>query len=113
MKIELDLPDIEGFEIAEGKQPRPVKVGEYYLGMETLEAKQWNGACTSFDNAIVLKKKAPKYKTVSYADCVGDNGCKYVEIKALEDLIKLAQTDIESMSNAQCREWDAIVDLIK
>ena len=87
MKIELDLPDIEGFEIAEGKQPRPVKVGEYYLGMETLEAKQWNGACTSFDNAIVLKKKAPKYKTTTVD--TGRELFKYVEIKALEDAMSL------------------------
>ena len=85
MKIELDLPEIEGFELAKGKQPRPVKVGEYSINMETLEATQWNGACTSFDNAIVLKKKAPKYKVL---DSVAFDGV-YVEIKALEDALTL------------------------
>ena len=87
MKITLDLPDIEGFEIAEGKQPRHVKVGEYCLSMETLEAKQWNGACTSFDNAIVLKKKAPKYQVVKFDMLNKDKS--YVEIKALEDAMSL------------------------
>jgi hypothetical protein len=55
--------------------------------METLEATQWNGACTSFDNAIVLKKKAPKYLVIP---CGGNiYGKTLVEIKALEDALKL------------------------
>lgn len=106
MKIELDLPEIEGFEYTGAY--RTAEIGEYVLIHDHVIECQGH----SYEYPI-LKKKAPKYKTVSYADCVGDNGCKYVEIKALEELIKLAQTDIESMSNAQCREWDAIVDLIK
>jgi hypothetical protein len=98
MKIELDLPEIEGFELAEGKQPRPVKVGEYSINMETLGATQWNGACTSFDNAIVLKKKAPKYETrfIDKNNClwIGDDqgireGKTYVEIKALREAIAI------------------------
>jgi hypothetical protein len=85
MKITLDLPEIEGFELAEGKQPRPVKFGEYSINMETLEATQWNGSCTSFDNAIVLKKKAPKYKKMR-SKLFGSN---FVEIKALKDAIAI------------------------
>jgi hypothetical protein len=87
MKITLDLPEIEGYELAEGKQPRPVKFGEYSINMETLEATQWNGACTSFDNAIVLKKKAPKYHTFTSSHPFHE--CEYVEIKALEDAIEI------------------------
>lgn len=107
MKIELDLPDIEGFEIAEGKQPRPVKVGEYYLGMETLEAKQWNGACTSFDNAIALKKKAPKYRTEEITYQKGK--IKMVDIKALEDAIEI----IDSYYNWSADSRDATLELKK
>jgi hypothetical protein len=87
MKIELDLPEIEGYELAEGKQPRPVNFGEYSINMETLEATQWNGAYTSFDNAIVLKKKAPKYKTTTVD--TGRELFQYVEIKALREAIAI------------------------
>ncbi|PHS61655.1 MAG: hypothetical protein COB12_12000 [Flavobacterium sp.] len=83
MKIEIELPEIEGFEAADGKQPRPVKVGEYYVDMETLKEIKWEGACTSFDHSIILKKKAPKYKIMGTEDGIG----VYVEIKVVEDIL--------------------------
>jgi hypothetical protein len=120
MKVTLDLPEIEGFELAEGKQPRPVKFGEYSINMETLEATQWNGACTSFDNAIVLKKKAPKYETrfIDKNNClwIGDDqgireGKTYVEIKALEDALKLMHG--RTLNFDDMRIYDELKSLIK
>ena len=104
MKIELDLPEVPGYEYTgEYRSPKldePFKAG---AGVRFGSG----GMSAEFP---ILKKKAPKYSVIGEGHALFKT---YVEIKALEDLIKLAQTDIESMSNAQCREWDAIVDLIK
>jgi hypothetical protein len=88
--------------------------------METLEATQWNGACTSFDNAIVLKKKAPKYETrfIDKNNClwIGDDqgireGKTYVEIKALEDALKLMHG--RTLNFDDMRIYDELKSLIK
>ena len=106
MKIELDLPEIEGFEYTGAY--RTAEIGEYVLIHDHVIECQGH----SYEYPI-LKKKEPKYKLLSHKQSIKDDDViEYVEIKALKDLIKLAQTDIESMSNAQCEEWDSIVDLL-
>jgi hypothetical protein len=86
MKIELDLPEIEGFELAEGKQPRMAKAGDYFTDLlgEKMTFKDPHSGYT-VEKYIILKKKAPKYKVL---DSVAFDGV-YVEIKALEDAIEI------------------------
>jgi hypothetical protein len=94
MKIELDLPEIEGYELADGKQPRPAIHGDHYINMETLKSSTWGGDLSSLDSAIILKKKAPKYQVITAVSFLQKSGhidlsAEYVEIKALEDALKL------------------------
>jgi len=124
MKVTLDLPEIEGFEPDEGKQPRNVKFGEYYLSLETLEPKSWDEVRTSFDHAIILKKKAPAYEFI-YRNTRGnralvkfdspDDNIKYVEIKALEDAFQMIErmNSNPEMMAMECDEYAALKELIK
>jgi hypothetical protein len=104
MKIELDLPEIEGYEYT--GEYRPPQKNEFFSEEGKAVLSRHDSSC----DYPILKKKAPKYYTMDTHNILGR--IKLVEIKALEDLIALAQTDIESMSNVQCKEWDVIVDLI-
>ena len=87
MKIELDLPDIEGFEPDEGKQPRRPKLDEWYVGINSRVPRQAGEIHCGL--AIILKKKAPEYRT--HEEKVWLDGryhlTRYVEIKAIEDAI--------------------------
>ena len=87
MKIELDLPDIEGYELAEGKQPRMAKAGDYFTDLlgEKMTFKDPHSGYT-VEKYIILKKKAPKYLVIDGAAFEK----KYVEIKALEDALELS-----------------------
>ena len=83
MKVELDLPEIEGYEYT--GEYRQIENGDYYY--RNSSAEYWGISNPSSSLGLILKKKAPKYKTT---DIHTDNGViKYVEIKALEDALKL------------------------
>ena len=88
MKIELDLPEIEGFEPDEGKQPRMAKKGDNYTGITGIVSK-WQSSKDTEHAYIILKKKAPEYRT--HEEKVWLDGryhlTRYVEIKAIEDAI--------------------------
>ena len=56
-------------------------------------------------------KPEPKYHT-ELSSVYQKGTLKMVEVKAVADLIKLAQTNIEDMSSAQCKEWEEIKNLI-
>jgi hypothetical protein len=82
MKIELDLPEIEGYEYT--GEYRIAEVMEYF--MEELQASRLRESRTDSEYPI-LKKKAPKYLVIP---CGGNiYGKTLVEIKALEDALKL------------------------
>jgi hypothetical protein len=82
MKIELDLPEIEGYEYT-GKN-RQAK-GEHYLTNANRVGFQPTPLGYTIGHYPILKKKAPKYKVL---DSVAFDGV-YVEIKALEDAIEI------------------------
>ena len=104
MKIELDLPEVPGYEYTgEYRSPKldePFKAG---AGVRFGSG----GMSAEFP---ILKKKAPKYSVIGEGHALFKT---YVEIKALADLVRLAQTNIEDMSNAQTNEWEEIKQLLK
>jgi hypothetical protein len=116
MKITLDLPEIEGYEYT--GEFRRAKDREPYMtsggGVES---------CIGGSNSQypILKKKAPKYETrfIDKQNClwIGDDqgireGKTYVEIKAISDLVRLAQTNIEDMDHFEQQEWAEIKELL-
>lgn len=108
--IEIEVP--EGYEVAEGEQPRLPEKGEYFIdfGNTVAEAIDTHTPC------IVLKKKAPKYRVDDVV--VLGNGlppCKMVEIKALEDLIDLfeKQRGFGQISNDEWQRYEALKELLK
>ena len=101
MKIELDLPEIEGFEYTGAY--RTAEIGEYILIHDHVIECQGH----SYEYPI-LKKKAPKYDVIKKSTF----DKTYIELKALKDLVELAQTNIEDMSMRQLNEWNEIIDLL-
>jgi hypothetical protein len=62
-------------------------------------------------------KPAPKYKTITPASYLQESGhidlsAEYVEIKALEDVIRLSDIHPCNMTDAQRDEWNAIMNLL-
>ena len=109
MKIELDLPEIEGYEYT-GEYRKP-KEDEYYKAVR--DARQAESDSSS--EYPILKKKAPKYRTYSFGSCMEcstGESYEFVEIKALEDAIELSNTNIEDMTDTQCRAWEVLRSLI-
>ena len=106
MKIELDLPEIEGYEYT-GEYRRP-KEDEYYKG--TVDARQADS--DSGSEYPILKKKAPKYLTVPSDGSI--YGKQLVEIKALEDALKIISTmDAEpNLNSNEIPETKALKALI-
>jgi len=92
MQIELDLPEIEGYEYT--GEYRVAEAMEYF--MEELQAVRYSDNRTASDYPI-LKKKAPKYEVITQGDflqlCEGrrsgyvDLSARYVEIKAIMSAI--------------------------
>ena len=89
MKITLDLPVIEGYEYT-GEYRLPLKGEE--VAIDHMHTKVGCSDCSV--KYFILKKKAPKYKTITPASYLQESGCidfsaEYVEIKALEDALGL------------------------
>lgn len=108
--VELTIPD--GYVVAEGEQPRIPKKGEFYLTTNG-EAKE------CFRNEfmgrnIVLKKKEPKYR-VEDVVVAGSNqpSCKMVEIKALEDAVRLLTTPDYEWRIDESTKLDELKELIR
>jgi len=108
MKITLDLPEIEGYEYT----------GEYRAPRNTEYHLSDSGMAFCNDNFVgnvkylILKKKAPKYKTTTVD--TGRELFKYVEIKALEDALKIIKdmdADPELNSN-RIPETKALKELL-
>ncbi|PHS60947.1 MAG: hypothetical protein COB12_12525 [Flavobacterium sp.] len=89
MKIE--IPDVEGYELAEGEQPRAPKKGEDFtrLGgqLYTCEHNEM------VDKYIILKKKTPNYHRVQVLGAssypVFCNDGNFVSVGALKDAMSL------------------------
>jgi hypothetical protein len=88
MKITLDLPEIEGYELAEGKQPRMAKAGDYFTDLlgEKMTFKDPHSGYT-VEKYIILKKKAPKYAILKGAAFEKE----YVEKKVVRDLMVIVE----------------------
>jgi hypothetical protein len=88
MKIELDLPEIEGYEYT--GEYRIVEADDYYLEATNEAVFQPTNCGKTRGYYPILKKKAPKYKLLSHKQSIKDDDViEYVEIKALEDALKL------------------------
>lgn len=79
MKVELDLPEIEGFEYT--GEYRKLKPNEWFCNYKN-EAENARGTPGPYP---ILKKKEPEYKTFFLTD----ENLKYVSINALEDAMKI------------------------
>ena len=81
MKVEIDLPVIEGYEYT--GEYRRAEINEPYEcnGVRILHTPK-----ATTRSYHILKKKAPKYKTLKEVESEE----KYVEIKALEDALELS-----------------------
>ena len=87
MKIEIDLPEIEGYEYTgEFRGPRG---GEYFKNLKGVDHTN----CDVMAEYPILKKKAPDYETIGFDSdgrVILANGSKqFVEIKALTDALSL------------------------
>lgn len=103
--IELTIP--EGYEVAEGEQPREVELGDFYLGEDGFAIKA-EIACPV---AIILRKKAPKYWRGELFN--GDNYkvCDVVEIQALKDALPLIPPcELDSEERATYEALKALVE---
>ena len=82
MEVKLTLPEIEGYEYTgEYRQANNNEPHKFGAGVRS----NINGTMSEY---IILKKKAPKYRTVeSKPETPAQEVVKYVEIKALEDLM--------------------------
>lgn len=102
MKVSIDLPEIEGFEIADGKQPRKAKSGDWCMHLCSTEPFEHKGLELA-GKLIILKKKAPIYETLqtvedgSWICSAGDlDDMKWIEIKALKDAFFLIDLQCQS-----------------
>ena len=91
MKITLDLPEIEGYEYT--GEHRQATSGDIFLNSQNEMHVITN--TSTHGHYPILKKKAPKYKTITPASYLQESGCidfsaEYVEIKALEDALELS-----------------------
>jgi len=110
MKIELDLPEIEGFEPDEGKQPRYPKEGEWFLtDMDSGRAEMAEHDFCSM-TCIILKRKEPVYKTTTVD--AGRELFKCVEIKAVEDALEFIER-LSLMNVNDVAKVKALKELIK
>lgn len=114
--IEINVP--EGYEVAEGDQPRRPKAGEYFLS-ELTEVKECH-IDFEFSIHIILKKKKPKYATLGFGgggilnDGNVDCAKKYVEIQALEDALTIiSRMETGTMLGMDIKTCEALKELIK
>lgn len=106
-KIEIDLPEIEGFEYT--GEYRAYKNGEFYLSSTNQATK---ATCSGgHSHWPILKKKAPAYKTTTTA--THREVTSYVEIKALEHAMGLVDKMILDLKNSDADLYNALADLIK
>jgi len=120
MKIELDLPEIEGFEYT-GEYRHATKGEMVCCAFSSQPFKVSSGKTEA--HFLILKKKAPEYKTITRGDFLELSGHidlreKFVEIKALEDAIRIIDR-MESNPNesVEClafgNVYESLQELIK
>jgi len=110
MNINITTPDIEGFEVDSGAQPRKPVKGEWYVEVGHSWAQE---ALIDFESihAIILRKKVPVYDVLDTESPIG----RYVEIKALEDAMKImANMNMNpELDMYECDAYGALVGLLK
>ena len=106
MKIELELPEIEGFEYT-GEYRAPKK-GEWFFDSGEALMETSEDSC----EYPILKKIAPKYYSGHSLD--DDKGViKVVEIKALEDALALLSVESNDWTCADNSTRAALRELLK
>jgi hypothetical protein len=83
MKIEIDLPEIEGYEYT-GEYRFPKEGEKFVSGGLGGKARAY---CDMSEKRLILKKKAPVYPYVIVC------GEKFVGMEALRDAIKMIDSD--------------------
>lgn len=110
-RIEIELPDFPGYELATGKQPRPVKHGEWFLPVgHTDSIHEWKPDGESYANFFVYIKKKPNYKVTQDVFHDRASSVKMVEIQALEDALSLRRTS-ESLNESEKQLLIALIKL--
>lgn len=112
--IELIIP--EGYEVADGEQPRLPVAGDYLLGVsgEAIPVDADYESC----RYIILRKKAPKYERIElelsadfHPDCNRGQEGSYVEIQALKDALPLIPPcGLDSEERAVYKALKALVE---
>jgi hypothetical protein len=112
--IELNIP--EGYEPDDGEQPRIPKVGDFLMDeyFDILEQVSEPLSSKRFNKAIILRKKNPVYQLLDLRED-GCAGLKYVEIKALEDAMKILENmnmnpDLDMF---ECDAYGPLKELLK
>lgn len=112
--IELNVPN--GYEVAEGEQPRSPIKGEYrwLLSWDKPVFIKNDWLHSDYDKYIILKKKAPKYEARTLHAEIG-KPVHYVEKKALEDAIALlrSETATDRFKYDKKETYEALEELIK
>lgn len=111
--VELSIPD--GYEIAEGEQPRIPVSGDIFLDDMKPEKANWDFEQSYY---IILKKKAPKYRVINdLAHIVNADleEIRYVEIKALKDALGLlrSETDASLFVYSKKETYEALKELVE
>lgn len=114
MKIEIELPDFEGFELSPGKQPRYAVNGEYYYTHNGDNLKEWTGIEESFGKYFIYRKKEPDYETGNMLLCDTGTRCKMVEIRALKDAVEIINNlPAGIISNHERKKYHALKKLVE
>lgn len=109
MKVELDLQIPEGYEVAEGKQPRIPKNKEYFIDLHGGDVYHQCRHDNTYDPFIILKKKAPEYKieVLNY----GERDITFVSVSALKHALDILGT--YALTNEDLSLYDNLRKLIK
>ena len=95
--------------IEASSEGKAIQTSNKYIELKWIDKVE--GGAFNFVDYDYRVKPEPKYRTIKSHT---DNGLiEYVEIKALEDLMKLTYVSAGDMSNTQCDEWNEIENLIK
>ena len=113
-QITLDIEIPEGYELAEGRQPRIPLKDDWYTLVGANKAMLCNHNNFNLNAmTIILKKKEPEYKVIGIRMnafdvpqiCSDKSAPKYVEIKALEQALNmLAQFEVNRHELELCKK---------
>ena len=113
MKVQLDIEIPEGYEVAEGEQPRLPVQHDHYMSMGG-DSVGLAGYGFDFAKCIILKKIEPEYDIYIETRGGGEGvQYKYVSINALEHALFVMGKFMLDLSAKDIATYDKLKDLIK